>query len=111
MKAPSMKAPLAKPPEKPLFIPLKERFFNDFEEGLKTEEYRPAGPGSKWNAKTCRTGRLVTLSHGYGKRRRLKGRVTGYTETDQLHLLPGWAECYAEKHTRAAIIKIELLRE
>lgn len=52
--------------EKPLFIPLKREFFDAFERGLKVFEYREYGP--RWNERTCRVGRLVTLSMGYGNR-------------------------------------------
>lgn len=48
---------------KPLFVPLKTRYFRAFESGVKTIEYRKAGP--RWNERTCWVGRPVTLSHGY----------------------------------------------
>ena len=48
---------------KPLFVPLKTRYFRAFESGVKTIEYRKAGP--RWNERTCWIGRPVTLSHGY----------------------------------------------
>lgn len=59
---------------KPLFIPLYKRFFEQFERGQKQIEYRKYGP--RWNEKTCIVGRAVTLSCGYGKKRRLKGVIT-----------------------------------
>ena len=62
--------------EKPLFIPLKAEYYEAFEDGTKNTEYRKYGPG--WNEKTCRVGRAVTLSYGYGKQRRLSGVVTGF---------------------------------
>lgn len=64
--------------EKPLFIPLTAEWFDAFERGEKDTEYRPLG--SRWNAKTCRIGRAVTLSRGYGKHRRLSGVVAGFQE-------------------------------
>lgn len=48
---------------KPLFVPLKTRYFRAFEAGTKTIEYRKAGP--RWNERSCWIGRSVTLSHGY----------------------------------------------
>jgi len=61
--------------DKPLFLPLKREYFDAFEAGIKTHEYRLYGP--RWNEKNCRIGRPVTLSCGYGKGRRgrkFKGR-------------------------------------
>lgn len=54
-------------PTKPLFIPLKREWFEAFERGEKTVEYRAFGPG--WNSTTCRPGRAVVLSFGYSGRR------------------------------------------
>lgn len=65
--------------EKPLFIPLKTVFFEQFEDGSKTHEYRKAG--GRWNAKTCRVGRAVVLSKGYGKAHRLTGAVDSFEES------------------------------
>ncbi|WP_456511634.1 hypothetical protein [Azospirillum argentinense] len=62
--------------EKALFVPLKTEHFEAFAAGRKPEEYRPYG--ARWNERTCWPGRRVTLSHGYGKRRRLHGTVTGF---------------------------------
>lgn len=62
--------------EKALFVPLKSEHFEAFAAGQKQEEYRVYG--ARWNEVTCRPGRRVTLSHGYGKRRRLHGTVTGF---------------------------------
>jgi len=61
--------------ERPLFIPLKAEYYRDFACGMKTIEYRLYGP--RWNERTCKPGRPVTLSLGYGKRERLHGRVAG----------------------------------
>ncbi len=49
--------------EKPLFIPLRTEWFRKFESGEKDVEFRAYGP--RWNEKTCRVGRLATVSHGY----------------------------------------------
>ncbi len=56
-----------------LFIPLKTEFYRDFASGEKTEELRLHGP--RWNEKTCPVDRAVVLSHGYGKGRRMSGRI------------------------------------
>jgi hypothetical protein len=58
---------------KPLFIPLKTEYYEAFEGGTKTEELRVYGP--RWNHDTCRQGREVILSKGYGKQNRMKGRI------------------------------------
>lgn len=60
----------------PLFIPLKTEYYEQFRSGEKIEELRLYG--RKWNEKTCRVGRTVTLSKGYGKKERIKGRITGF---------------------------------
>jgi hypothetical protein len=64
-------------PERPLFIPLYRRYYEAFEAGTKTIEVRRYGP--KWNEHTCRVGRPVTLSCGYGKHRRLPGVITAFS--------------------------------
>ena len=61
---------------KPLFIPLYTEFYEQFENGTKTIEYRNYGP--RWNEKTCLIGRPVVISKGYGKKNRLKGIVTNF---------------------------------
>lgn len=63
---------------RPLFIPLSGRWFDAFERGEKTVEFRRLGP--RWNAATCRPGRPVTLSRGYGKSRRLSGVILDFRE-------------------------------
>ena len=49
--------------DRPLFVPLKTRYFRAFEDGSKTIEYRRYG--ARWNERTAWIGRPVTLSHGY----------------------------------------------
>lgn len=61
---------------KPLFIPLKTAYYNQFDAGTKTDELRVYG--TRWNERTCKVGRAVTLSKGYGKRHRLSGTVTSF---------------------------------
>lgn len=85
---------------KPLFIPLMKRYFEAFEKGDKCVEFRPYGP--RWNERTCALGRKVTLSLGYGKARRLQGRVTSFRTDDRHDTIPGWLECYG-KHDRRLV--------
>lgn len=95
-------------PEKPLFIPLKAEFFDAFARGQKDTEYRLRGP--RWNAETCRIGRKVILSRGYGKARRLTGEIVGF-HYDHLPLrnIPGWSQCYPNQPGAvASCIKIKL---
>ncbi len=61
---------------KPLFIPLNAEYFEEFEAGRKTREFRVYGP--RWNERTCFPGRPVTLSYGYGKQRRIQGTVKSF---------------------------------
>lgn len=62
--------------QKALFIPLKTKFFEAFERGEKQAEMRLYG--KRWNERNCRPGRPVTLSCGYGKHRRLYGRISDF---------------------------------
>lgn len=61
---------------KPLFIPLKTEYYEAFKDGSKTEELRIYGP--RWNRDTCRVGREVVISKGYGKQNRMKGRIWSF---------------------------------
>lgn len=92
--------------EKPLFIPLKREYFEAFERGEKTEEFRPLGP--RWNARTCRIGRPVVLSLGYGKHQRLRGVVSSFRKDMNPHAMPGWTACYPLSCAPAACIGIKL---
>jgi len=58
---------------KPLFIPLKRQYFEDFQVGKKPVEYRRVG--RQFTFDNCAPGREVTLSLGYGTRDRLHGTV------------------------------------
>lgn len=60
-------------PERPLFIPLKAAEFDAFAVGEKTTEYRRLG--RNFTLASCRVGRQVTLSRGYGKQARLQGTI------------------------------------
>lgn len=61
---------------KPLFIPLRKEYFEEFESGKKDTEYRLYG--AHWNERTCTAGRPVILSCGYSKKRRLSGVITSF---------------------------------
>lgn len=61
---------------KPLFIPLRREYFEEFEKGQKDTEFRLYGP--RWNERTCTPGRAVVLSRGYGKQWRLTGVITSF---------------------------------
>jgi len=89
-----------------LFIPLKREYFEAFERGEKEFEYREYGP--RWNERTCRIGRPVVLSMGYGKARRLRGVVNFFDTSATPSLLPGWSACYGDNHRTAAIIGVKL---
>lgn len=91
---------------KPLFIPLKGEYFDQFASGEKTVEYRPYGP--RWNAGTCPIGREVVLSRGYGKAHRLRGVVTLFDLSTRITLTPVWRSIYGNRHHTAACIHIAL---
>lgn len=61
---------------KPLFIPLKTKYYREFESGSKTHEYRRYG--GPWNERTCAVGRPVTISRGYSTPDRLSAIVKGF---------------------------------
>lgn len=92
-------------PEKPLFIVLRRQYYEAFKRGDKTEEYRVYG--ERWNERTCRIGRKVTLSLGYGKHHRLHGVISGFRTTPGKNC-PGWAVCYGVHDGLAACIRIEV---
>lgn len=66
--------------EKPLFIALKSEYFKQFKSGHKHAEYRLYG--KRWNENTCRIGRKVTLSNGYGKKDRITREIVGFYKRD-----------------------------
>lgn len=91
----------------PLFIPLKRKFFEQFERGEKTIEYRKFGP--RWNRETCRPGRTVVLSLGYGKARRLRGVITWFLICKGPTFSDDWRACYGnDTDSLAACIGIAL---
>lgn len=94
----------------PLFVPLKREFFEAFAAGTKTREFRKYGP--RWNERTCRRGRPVVLSMGYGKAHRLRGRVGTLTIGPASAVRPreAWEACYgpAKPGDRFIAIRIHL---
>lgn len=93
------------PAEKPVFIPLRREWYELFARRAKTSEYRPYGP--RWNEKTCRIGRRVTLSLGYGKARRLHGVIIGFEKSEDATRTEAWKSCYGGKGYQFAA-KIEI---
>jgi hypothetical protein len=93
--------------EKPLFIPLCAKWFEAFERGEKTTEYRVWG--KRWNIGTCQPGRAVTLSYGYGKARRLHGVVKQFNVVGP-NADPAISEVYPGQSLIAAIT-IQLERQ
>jgi hypothetical protein len=90
--------------ENPLFIPLKTEYYEGFLLGTKTTEYRRYGP--RWNERTCRVGRRVVLSKGYGKAHRLRGVVVGFQRRVMSNA--DWIACYGSPDFAACIrIKVE----
>ena len=98
--------------EKPLFIPLKKEYYQQFLDGTKPfmEEFRKYGP--RWNEKTCRVGRAVVLSCGYGKQNRTRGKVVGFRASWEVVNRKNYISCYGpldrEHPVPAACIKLEL---
>lgn len=97
--------PLAASVKAPLFIPLKAKFYDAFEDGSKDTEYRQSGP--RWNLDTCQIGRRVILSRGYGTQARLTGVIVGFHFDHLPGRIPGFRECYPSGGV-AACIKIKL---
>lgn len=78
----------------PLFIPLMTRFYRAFEDGSKTVELRLYG--KRWNEQTCPVGRPVVLSHGYGKKERMQGVISGFSVDVAPTKTDAWRECYGD---------------
>lgn len=94
---------------KALFIPLKTEYYEAFERGDKTHEYRMHGV--RWNKRTCSVGRAVTLSKGYGKKHRLNAVIKSF-ELKAAHTCPPeFLNIYAgKKNLVAAVIELDILR-
>ncbi|WP_428383671.1 hypothetical protein [Nevskia ramosa] len=89
-----------------LFIPLKTKFYREFERGDKTTEFRPYGP--RWNERTCAIGRPVVLSMGYGKGQRLRGVVAAFSASVEPSKSDAWRSCYGDEPQSVACIRIAL---
>lgn len=96
--------------EKPLFIPLLSQYFDQFKDGIKDTECRLHG--RRWNARTCRVGRRVILSRGYGKADRIAGVIdsVSYDNCPAVNI-PGWVEIYGVGRGQAIRIRIKLNRD
>jgi hypothetical protein len=90
---------------KPLFLPLKGQYFDAFVDGSKDTEYRMYGP--RWNERTCKAGRPVLLSRGYGKHFRRWGVIVDFKRSSPPDM-KAWYECYGTITGAAACIKIAL---
>lgn len=77
--------------EKPLFIPLKTEFYEAFKSGNKVDELRLYG--KRWNERTCRVGRQVVISKGYGKKNRMIGTISIFRKQD------GWT--FSDEYRKA----------
>ena len=97
--------------EKPLFIPLTGKYYDEFESGLKTIEFRKYG--KRWNERTCRVGRAATLSYGYGKARRLFGVVFNFRKVPLKYSdgQKAYRECFPGDPGPVAEIYINVRRE
>lgn len=80
---------------KPLFIPLKRKYFEQFAMGRKTAEFRPFGP--RWNHDTCFVGREVILSLGYGRQKRLSGVILDAYQDHSIAFNYSWQEVYGDR--------------
>lgn len=96
------------PIERPLFLPLKREYFEAFKDGTKVEEFRVLGV--RWNERTCRIGRPVVLSLGYGTKHRIRGVIAGFRACIRPTLTPAWEDCYPTKIALAACIHIHLIK-
>lgn len=83
---------------KPVFIPLKTKYYEAFCDGSKTVEYRRWG--KRWCFKNCQPGRRVVISKGYGKKHRREGVIVSFgkcwvdfEDWIACYGVPGWAAC------------------
>jgi hypothetical protein len=85
---------------KPLFIPLRTRWFNAFRSGEKRVEWRPYGP--RWNATTLIEGRPVILSEGYSGPR-IEATIASWRAVPASEAPPEAREIYPDVREFAAI--------
>jgi hypothetical protein len=93
---------------KPLFIPLMRWAFAAFSDGSKTTEFRPGGPGSPWNERTCPPGRPVILSLGYGRAFRRWAEVERFELLEAPPDPRAWALCYGDRPGPVAAIHLRV---
>lgn len=93
---------------KPLFLPLVRWAFEAFCLGTKTTEYRPAHPSSPWNERTCRPGREVILSLGYGRTFRRWAEVERFEVLAAPPDPVAWARVYGDRPGPVAAIHLRV---
>lgn len=98
---------------KPLFVALKTKFYEQFKYGLKRYELRKLN--SNFNAQTCKIGKAVILSKGYGNHERLGCYITSYKEVNgsdlPLNMQKSAREVYGTATLRFAIIGLSKPRK
>lgn len=92
--------------DRALFIPLRREWFELFESRQKTTEWRVHGP--RWNEKTCWPGRTVVLSLGYGKQRRLFGKILTAYRVEALSPDHPFHQVYGTKTANAVAFAIQI---
>lgn len=90
-----------------LFIPLKAEYYYAFLNGTKTWEYRVYD--SRWNFQTCRPGRRVELSCGYGAHDRAAGWLVDVMPILHPQNMPAWRACYGPEPRLGIALKIDLI--
>jgi len=85
---------------KPLFIPLRTRWFGAYLDGTKTVEWRAYGP--RWSRQVAARGRPVVLSHGYSGDR-LSGTVVRSRKVRAEHAPQAAREIYPQTRFFCAI--------
>ena len=92
---------------RPLFVPLKTKYFLQFKRGTKLTELR-RGSDPRWSAKHCVPGRAAVLSKGYGKVDRLTAIVARHSVHPVKSLPPkerqDFIDCFGEDEPTVAII-------
>jgi hypothetical protein len=98
--------------DKPLFIPLKAKHYEAFESGEKGDELQLYGP--RWNDMTCYAGRDVVLSKGYGRKHRMRGKISSfkkqYCSTFGSTYKRDILDCFETLDVWIAVISINKLR-
>ncbi|MAI62422.1 MAG: hypothetical protein CBB87_08100 [Micavibrio sp. TMED27] len=93
---------------KPLFIPLKTLYLEQFKTGYKTHEIRLVS--KRWNRNNCYPGRKVILSKGYGNYERLNGEIISVDVFPADELLAdekdAFIDCFGEEKLHMDVIYI-----